>query len=348
MTHPVDQLPAYAAGTLPPPQAAEIAGHLRGCPSCRTDAASWSTLATGIRTATLAVTPSDPPPFAALRARLAVATAPSEAVGSAMASSAEASLSGRRRSGPSPSRGGRAAESRSAAVSSGPAVPRYLPTAAPARRPLASGRIAWGLLTRQVGLIGWRVWAIALVVIGAAAGYAASAPPGRAGDLLALVVPLVAAVSVAAACSADGEAAELVRATPTSTRVLVLARLTLVLAVTVGIGTAASVAVAWPRGDLLLAELFLTWFGPLVPLSAMSFALAVLWRHEAGITVVMALWVLRLLAPTSILDHGVAPFLDALWRPGPPLLLSAVVVAVATVALAPLAGRHRGIPALPS
>ncbi|MEV4533953.1 zf-HC2 domain-containing protein [Asanoa sp. NPDC049518] len=323
MNHPVDQLPAYAAGTLPPPQAAEIADHLRGCPSCRTDATSWSRLATGVRTATLTATPQDPPPFAAVSARLSSVTSPSEAAESVLEVSA----------------------SRWSGASAG-AVPRCVPAAARAGRSVASVRIAWGLLARQVRLIGWRVWAIALVVIAAAAGYAASAPPGRAGDLLALVVPLVAAVSVAAACSADGEAAELVRATPTSTRVLVLARLTLVLAVTVGIGTAASIGIALPRGDLVLTELFLNWFGPLVPLSAMSFALAVLWRYEAGITVVMACWVLRLLAPTSILDHGVAPILDALWRPSLPLLLGAVAVALAAVAFAPLAGRHHKIPAV--
>jgi hypothetical protein len=206
---------------------------------------------------------------------------------------------------------------------------------------LASVRIGWGLLARQVRLVGWRVWAIAVVVIGAGAGFAASAPAGRAGDLLALVVPLVAAVSLAAACGADGEAAELVRATPTSTRVLVLARLTLVLAVTVGVGAAASASVALPRGDLVLTELFLTWFGPLVPLSAVSFALAVLWRPEAGMTIALACWVLRLMAPTPILDGGLARALDALWQPSLPLLLGAVVLALATVALAPLAGRHR-------
>lgn len=332
MTHPVEQLPAYAAGTLSPPLAAQIAGHLRGCASCRADAASWSALASGVRTATLAVTPTDPPPFAAIRARLAVApdAPPFAAVARPAADRPAAS--------PSPESGAPGRPARATAERAGP--PRYTPAAAPAGRRRAAVRIAWGLLARQVRLVGWRVWAIAVAVIGAGAGYAASAPPGRAGDLLALVVPLVAAVCVAAACSADGEAVELVRATPTSTRVLVLARLTLVLAVTVGVGVAASAAVAWPRGDLLLTELFLTWFGPLVPLSALSFALAVLWRHEAGIAVVLACWVLRLLAPSSILDHGLAPFLDALWRPGLPLLLGAAAVAVATIALAPLAGRR--------
>ncbi len=144
---------------------------------------------------------------------------------------------------------------------------------------------------------------VAVVVIGAGAGFAASAPAGRAGDLLA--------------------------------------RLTLVLAVTVGVGAAASAAVALPRGDLVLAELFLTWFGPLVPLSAVSFALAVLWRPEAGMTIVLAAWVLRLMTPTPVLDGGLARALDALWQPGLPLLLGAVVLALATVALAPLASRHR-------
>ncbi|MEV0719321.1 zf-HC2 domain-containing protein [Asanoa sp. NPDC050611] len=294
MTHPTEALPAYAAGTLASTAAEEIAGHLRRCAPCRADAASWSLLASGVRAATLAVTPQDPPPFAAMRARL----------------------------------------------TSGPAVPRYVPRAAVDR--LAPARIAWGLLTRQVRLVGWRVWAVAVVLIAAGAGFAASAPAARAGNMLSLVVPLVAGLAVAAACGADGEAAELVRATPTSTRVLVLARLTLVLAVTVGVGTLASAAMAWPRGDLVLTELFLTWFGPLVPLSALSFALAVLWRPEVGAATVLACWMLRLLAPTALLDRGLAPVLDALWQPGPALLLGAVAVTVAAVALAPLAGR-RGV-----
>ncbi|GAA1897586.1 hypothetical protein GCM10009687_78740 [Asanoa iriomotensis] len=245
-------------------------------------------MASGVRTATLAATPQDPPPFAVVRARLTHVP------------------------------------------------PRYVP----AGRPFGAARIAWGLLTRQLRLVGWRVWAVAVVVIAAGAGYAASAPANRAGDLLSLVVPLVAALAVAAACGADGEAAELVRATPTSTRVLVLARLTLVLAVTVGVGTLASAAMAWPRGDLALAELFVTWFGPLVPLSALSFALAVLWRPEIGAATVLVCWMLRLLAPTALLDRGLAPVLDALWRPGPALLLGAVAVTFAAVVLAPLAGRR--------
>ncbi|MEV4622198.1 zf-HC2 domain-containing protein [Asanoa sp. NPDC049573] len=291
MSHPVDELPAYAAGTVPPPAAKRIADHLRGCATCRADAASWSALATGIRATTQAATPSDPPSFAAIRARL-----------------------------------------------SRPVAPVYAPSGARGRS--APARVAWGLLTRQVRVIGWRVWAVAVLVIGAGASFAATASAGLAGDLLSLIVPLVAALAVAAACGADGEAAELVRATPTSTRVLVLARLTLVLSVTVAIGTAASAAVALPRGDLGLAELFVTWFGPLVPLSAISFALAVLWRPEAGVTAATAFWLLRLMAPSQIFDHSVAPVLDALWRPGPALLLAAAAVALATVVLAPLAARH--------
>ncbi|GIF47800.1 putative zinc finger protein [Asanoa ferruginea] len=311
MTHPVDDLAAYAAGTLPPPTATRIADHLRGCAPCRADAASWSALATGIRAATAAATPSEAPSFAAVRARL---------------------------SGPAPA----AQRLHRAEAAPEPPPIAAAPVYAPAgpRRWSASARVAWGLLTRQFRVVGWRVWVVAVVVIAAGAGYAGTAPPGLAGDLLSLIVPLVAALAVAAACGADGEAAELVRATPTSTRVLVLARLTLVLAVTVGIGTAASAAVALPRGDLGLAELFVTWFGPLVPLSAISFALAVLWRPEAGVTAATAFWVLRLMAPSQIFDHALAPLLDALWKPGPALLLAAAAVAVATVVLAPLAGRH--------
>ncbi|MDG4826093.1 hypothetical protein O7635_29950 [Asanoa sp. WMMD1127] len=364
MSHPIDQLPAFAAGTLSPPAAEEIAGHLRRCASCAADAASWSTLAAGIRAATLTLSPSDPPPFAAVRARLAddggLEAPPFESVRARLADGAAPDEGGRQRVPSFDSVPARLAEGAARdddggldvpsfeavrARLSSAGVPRYAAASAPRRS--AAARVAWGLLVRQLRLVGWRVWAFAVLVIGAGAGFAATAPASRAGELLSLVVPLVAALAVAAACGADGEAAELVRATPTSTRVLVLARLTLVLAVTVGVGALASMAMALPRGDLVLAELFLTWFGPLVPLSALSFALAVLWRPEVGAATVVGCWVVRMLAPSALLDRGLVPVLDALWQPGLPLLLGAVAVAAATIVLAPLTGR-RGLRAAAS
>jgi hypothetical protein len=316
------------------------------------------------------VTPSEPPPFAALRSRLTTPPAVPEAspigahgpgltgppavpeaspigahgpglTGSPAVPEASPTRARRQRLAGSPAvPEASPTRARRQRLAGSAAVPRYLPSPAAGGR-LAPARVGWALLVRQVRLVGWRVWAVAIATIAAGTGYAASAPAGRAGDLLSLVVPLVAALAVAAACGADGEAEELVRSTPTSTRVLVLARLTLVLAVTVGIGVLGSAVLAWPRGDLTLVELFLTWFGPLVPLSALSFALAVLWRPDAGVATVMAFWALRLISPTPLLGRTLGPLLDALWQPGLPLLLGAAAVAAAAVVLAPLAGRFR-------
>jgi len=62
--HASGDLAAYAAGAIPPGQAAAVAAHLRACPACRAELAGWRALAAGARAldreASVAMPPPDP------------------------------------------------------------------------------------------------------------------------------------------------------------------------------------------------------------------------------------------------------------------------------------------------
>ena len=214
-------------------------------------------------------------------------------------------------------------------------VPRY---AAPlGSAPLArAGRV----LARQWRLVDRRVWPVGAAVLAFGTGLAALAPSGLSGQVLGLVVPLVAALAVAGACASGDPADELVLTTRTGVRAVLLARLTLVLG---GTFVAASIASAilgrYAAGGP--AGLLAAWLGPMALLSALSFALSVLWRAAVGIGAAMALWVLRLLAGTTALTGGgtldatVHRAIESLWHTSGPVLLAAVVLVAVTVLLLP-------------
>ncbi|MGW0434857.1 zf-HC2 domain-containing protein [Micromonospora sp. NPDC003197] len=205
--------------------------------------------------------------------------------------------------------------------------------AVPGTRPVAR---AVGLLAHQWRLVGWRVWIVAALVLAAGTAVAgwATAP---AEAVLATVVPLVAALVVAAACGDDDPSGELLRATPTSVRTILLARLTLVLGVIFGAAMVGSLALslagAGEPGRLLAA-----WLGPMVLLSAVSFALASTWRPAVGGSAALALWTLRALAVSGSLDAELASVIEAAWRTTWPAL---------TVAGALVAGALLLLPRLP-
>ncbi|MEV0973156.1 zf-HC2 domain-containing protein [Microtetraspora glauca] len=211
------------------------------------------------------------------------------------------------------------------------AVPRF--TAEIGGRPL---RRALGVLARQRALIGWPVWALSASVLAIGTALAALGPAGFAERVLGTVVPLVAALAVAGACGSDREPiGELVAATPTSPRAVLLARLTLVLGTTVAgslLVTLALLPLAPGAGMLGLAA---AWFGPLVPLSALSFALSVLWRPSAGVGAAMALWVVRVLGATGEIDRNVLRVVEPLWAPDAGVVVGAAVLVGVTVLLAP-------------
>ncbi|MEV0134543.1 hypothetical protein AB0H83_39545 [Dactylosporangium sp. NPDC050688] len=155
-----------------------------------------------------------------------------------------------------------------------------------------------------------------------------------AQPVLAVVVPLAAALAVAGACGGDELPGELVRATPTSVRTVLLARLTLVLGavfVAALIGSLVlSVAGAGGPGRLLAA-----WLGPMVLLSAVSFACSVAWRPAVGLSAALAVWVLRVLLASGSVDGAVGGAAEAMWRTSwPPLVVSAALVG-GVLAIAP-------------
>lgn len=208
----------------------------------------------------------------------------------------------------------------------GPPLYRAVPGARPVAR-------AAGLLTHQWRLVGWRVWVASATVLVAGivlAGWV-SVP---AQPVLAVVVPLGAALAMAGACRADELPDELIRATPTSVRTVLLARLTLVLgAVFVAALTGSlvlSVAGADDPGRLLAA-----WLGPMVLLSAVSFAFSVVWRPAVGLSAALAVWVLRVLIASGAVDGAVGGAAEAMWRTSwPPLVVSGALVG-GVLAIAP-------------
>jgi hypothetical protein len=220
-------------------------------------------------------------------------------------------------------------------------VPRYVP-ADPSRRLLP---LLGQLLAHQGRLIRRPVWILAALALAGGAIVAALAPAGRAGDLFGLVVPPVAALVVAVGAADSGTADELIRATPTSPRTVLLARLTLLLGGTVGAGLLATLLLS-TRAQLTAPDLLLAWFGPLVPLSALSLAVAVVWRPAGGMGLAMAIWMLKLLARPGLLDERVAGAVAAVWQPALPTVLAAVGLAALVVLAAPMLSRHRIIGAV--
>ncbi|GAA3758457.1 hypothetical protein GCM10022225_49790 [Plantactinospora mayteni] len=211
-----------------------------------------------------------------------------------------------------------------------PGVPRY---AAPLGG--AATRRAVRILAAQRRLVDRRVWLVAAVVLAVGTAVAGWAPPGISEQVLAIVVPLVAALGVAGACgSGTDEAGELVAASLTGVRAVLLARLTLVLGAIFGAASVASLGLVWFDAGTPLV-LFAAWLGPMALLSAVSFALSVLWRPAVGIGVAMVLWVLRLLAGANALDGTVDGLVEPLWRTSAPLLLVAALLMAGTVVLLP-------------
>jgi hypothetical protein len=185
------------------------------------------------------------------------------------------------------------------------------------------------------------VVSVAALVVGGVVAARVS-PAGLAPQVLAAVIPLAAALAVAGACGSDREpVGELVAATPTSPRVVLLARLTLVLGV-IGAGSLlVTFALAPLEPGAGLLGLTAAWFGPLVPLSALSFTLSVLWRPSVGVGAATALWLLRLLAMTGALDRAVGAAVERLCTPGAGVLTGAAALVAVAVLLSPCLPHRR-------
>lgn len=213
-------------------------------------------------------------------------------------------------------------------VSGRTTTPAY--RAVPGEYPVAR---AIGLLTRQWRLVGWPVWGVSAAVLVAGTALAAWVP-ASAQSVLAVVVPLVAALAIASACGGGEPPDELIRATPTSVRTILLARLTLVLGAIFGAAVAGTLVLSLAGAggpDRLLAA----WIGPMSLLSAVSFAFSVAWRPAAGLSAALALWALRVLVASGSLDGALSGMVEAVWRTSWPVLAVAVALVAGGVVLVP-------------
>src|SRR5262249_36830228 len=120
---------------------------------------------------------------------------------------------------------------------------------------------------------------------------------GGGAKLLAAAAPAAAAVGLALLYGPEVDpATELTAASGTSPRVILLARLVLVLAPDLALALAATAATRPGSAGTGFGALVTSWFGPLLLLSALSLALAVLTRPAVGMSVALAVWLLRLSA----------------------------------------------------
>jgi hypothetical protein len=341
--HPTELLAAYAAGVAPAAgavsaanPAGELTAHLASCATCAAEVESWRKVAGVVRERAARVPHPRPGIWVAIRERL----------GDTGIENGQTSIPTGIPTGIP------------AGIATGVpgGVPRY--GAAMGGRPLER---AIGLIAHQWRLIRWPVWAASASILATATVLAAMAPAGAAGRVLAAAVPLVAALAVGVACGSDADpGTELVRSAPTSPRAVLLARLTLVLGGVVAGGLVASAVLAlgagggaadgvpgvsppeetpgpYVSGELLegMFALVATWFAPLVPLTAVSFALSVFLRPSAGVGAAMGLWVVHALSSAP----GVGPLLGRLvepvWSPDAAVFVAAVALLAATLIAAP-------------
>lgn len=162
---------------------------------------------------------------------------------------------------------------------------------------------------------------------------------GWAGDVLALVAPVVAAAGVAGVYGPRRDPAfEVVAATPTSPRLILLTRIALVFAYDLVLALAASGMVAAVGADPSgVRELIAAWLGPMALLSALSLVLVVWVGADIALGVAVVLWALRVLAGGVLVDvGGVLGVVRAAWSTNlATVLAAAALLAVAVI----LAGR---------
>jgi hypothetical protein len=242
-----------------------------------------------------------------------------------------------RRDNPAPPSDAVAAMLRAAARDPRPVAPR--------RGLVRHTRFALRLLAAQLRLVRLSVWTASLLVMGLgvvmAMVQAGTAVPGA---VLAIVAPFVAAAGIAAVCGRERDPGwELTSSTVTSPRVVLVARVTLVFGYDLGLALVASVVLAGvgvdPPG---LASLAGAWFGPMALLSSLCLLLSVAVGTTAAVTVTLALWVTRLLAPVLAADTGwltpVARGIESLWTTNLLTCLLAVALVGAALAVAPRIG----------
>ncbi len=200
------------------------------------------------------------------------------------------------------------------------------------------------LLYSQVRVVGRGIWvASALVMLlGTLVTLETYASSGMV--LLAIIAPVVTAVSVALLYDTDVEQMlELENATAASVRLLLLARLVLVFGFNLLLGLLASLTLTLFQHELSLWPLVLSWLAPMTFLSALAFLLSVLMVNAlASSAISLSLWGLHVWLRYVPYNNPLAylPFLASLSHPANQPLLFGSAALLLLVALW-LAGRNK-------
>ncbi|MFI6506634.1 hypothetical protein ACIBCT_03435 [Streptosporangium sp. NPDC050855] len=193
---------------------------------------------------------------------------------------------------------------------------------------------AWALLTMEARLLHPAVWPASALVM-AAGAFFVMAQGRAAGDVLSLVVSLVALAGLAMAYGPEhDDAFELVAATPVSPRVILLARVTLVFGYDLALALLASAAMtALPQSSSSwgMMPLITAWLGPMAMLAALSLLLSVCWNPAGAMGTGLAIWVLHAMTTTGLpATEGLRDF----WTTSPLTIGLALALGVAAVAAA--------------
>ena len=206
--------------------------------------------------------------------------------------------------------------------------------------PPATRRPAWfslALLRAEARLVRPAVPIASALVMALGVALAVTSRQGSAGQLLALVAPVVAALGIAGLYSPRRDPAfEVVAVTPTAPALILLSRIALVFGYDLLLALAASGVVAVLGGDPGgLFALVDAWLGPMALLSALSLVLAVRLGADVAAGVAVVLWSLRVLADGLLGDASRA--LDAvrfLWSTNAGTVLAAAALTAVAVFLA--------------
>lgn len=156
-----------------------------------------------------------------------------------------------------------------------------------------------------------------------------------AGDVLAMIVPVFTAASIAVVYGPRRDPVfELTAATPTSPRLLLLTRVTLVFGYHLLLALVASAVVTAVGAEpARLDALIVAWLGPMALLSALSLLLAVWLGPDIAVGTAVGLWALRVLAGSPFAGRDGLPraVLEAWSTNWPGVVLSVVFIGVALI-----------------
>ena len=294
-------LPAYAAGSLGDADRDRVRAHLAGCARCRADHEAWRAIA--------AADPGAGPP-------------------------------------PDPDRLVRAVLTRSALDEPAVEAPGLGGNGSGLRRRLrylAAVVLAEARLIRlAVPVASALVMALGVVLVLISAAPDGAEPDAvAAGDLLALIAPIVAAAGVAGVHrSRRDPAVELLAAAPTPARLLLLVRLALVFGYDLALALATSAVLAAVTTDTAggvtvaagMNALIATWLGPMALLSALSLLVAVRFGPDVALGTAVGLWALRVVAESDFTPDGPpARLILAAWSTNATVLAVSAVLGVAAV-----------------